>query len=86
MRHALIFAAAAVLLSTAAALAQSSGQTPGSGFPMPPPEPSLMTTPGGRDVPAGIPTDRHTRCMQYAASIGVPADKMDGYLKQCVLQ
>ena len=90
MRIALIFAVTALLLSGAAALAQSSaqssGQSPGGGFPMPPPEPTLMTTPGGRDVPARIGTDRHTRCMQYGASIAVPADQMDAYIKRCVLQ
>jgi hypothetical protein len=83
MRHSLMAATAALLLSGGDVLAQS-GQAPA--YPMPPPEPILTMTPGGHEVPAAITTDRHTRCMQYAASIGVPHDKIDGYLKRCVLQ
>ena len=85
MRNTLLSAATVLLLAGAAARAQS-GQSPAPVYPMPPPEPTFMTTPGGREVPSVITTDRHTRCMQYAASIGVPKDKMDDYLKRCVLQ
>ena len=72
-------------MSGGAALAQS-GQAQSPVFPMPPPEPTTLTTPDGREVPSIVTTDRHTRCMQYGASIGVPRDKMDDYLKRCVLQ
>jgi hypothetical protein len=53
---------------------------------MPPPESALTTTPGGNDMANRITTDRHTRCMQYGASIGVPPDRMEDYIKRCQLQ
>jgi hypothetical protein len=80
-----LMSAALLLVSGASALAQS-GQRPAPVFPMPPPEPSVITTPGGRDVVTRSVTDRHTRCLHYGASIGVPGDKMEDYIKRCVLQ
>jgi hypothetical protein len=53
---------------------------------MPPPEPSVITTPGGQNVPSRPITDRSTRCLQYGASIGVPANQMEDYVKRCALQ
>ena len=79
--------AAALNLFGGAAFAQSNAspaQAPV--FPMPPPEPPVMTMPGGNDVATRITTDRVTRCMQYGASIGVPPDRMDDYIKRCQLQ
>ncbi len=80
-----LMVAAAALLISGAALAQSGGGG-GEAFPMPPPEPAITISPGGRDVQAPIAPDRHTRCLQYGASIGVPADKIDDYVRRCVLR
>ncbi len=83
------FIAIAVTLSLSggAAFAQSNASpSQAQVFPMPPPESALITTPGGTDVRTRITTDRHTRCMQYGASIGVPRDRMDDYIKRCQLQ
>lgn len=84
---AFIAIAAALSLVSGAAFAQST-QSPSQAqvFPMPPPEPALVTTPGSADMATPIATDRHTRCMQYGASIGVPPDRMDDYIKRCELQ
>lgn len=76
-----LIATAAVLTASAAA-AQANPPV----YPLPPPEPSVMTAPDGRDVPSRVFSDRSTRCLQYAASIGVPADRMSDYLKRCALQ
>jgi hypothetical protein len=63
MRSISLSVTAVLLLSGGAALAQS-GQAPSPVFPMPPPEPTTLTTPGGRDPSPVIKTDRHTRCLQ----------------------
>ena len=84
MRHVFIFVA--LMLAAAPAAAQT-GNPPPKTYPLPPPPPVVITTPGGHDIPARIETtDRATRCLQYAKSIGVPADQMDDYMKRCVLQ
>ena len=55
---------------------------------MPPPEPPIVTLPNGRDAPARIDTfsDKATRCLHYATSIGVPRDQLDDYMKRCTQQ
>jgi hypothetical protein len=86
-KNTFIAIAAVLFLACGAAFAQSNpSPSQAQVFPMPPPDPATMTTPGGRDVPARITTDRHTRCMQYGASIGVPPDRMEDYVKRCALQ
>ena len=85
--HASLVLAAATIAFTTAAAAQTN-PPPRPVFPMPPPEPPVITTPGGRDVPARLDTfsDRTTRCLQYGTSIGVPADQIADYVKRCALQ
>ena len=75
-------AALFIVLATLPAVAQSN---PATGvYPFPPPSPPIMATPGGRDLPVRIdPTDKATRCLQYAASIGVPRDRLESYLREC---
>jgi hypothetical protein len=81
----LLIAAVLSLVSCTIAVAQSGSAAPAV-YPMPPPESVVITTPGGNDIVTRSATDRHSRCLQYGASIGVPADKMSEYLKRCVLQ
>jgi hypothetical protein len=77
--------AAVMALSVAPAAAQNS--SPPTSYPLPPPEPVIITTPDGRDVPARFgTTDRATRCLQYGTSIGVPRDQMADYIRRCALQ
>jgi hypothetical protein len=80
-----IFLLLAMALLTATAAAAQNNPPPPT-FPMPPPEPSVMTAPDGRDVPSRVFNDRSTRCMQYGASIGVPAGQMEDYVRRCGLQ
>ena len=71
-----------VLFATLPAAAQSN--SPPGVYPFPPPSPPIMTSPSGRDLPVRIdPTDKATRCLQYAASIGVPRDRLESYLRDC---
>ncbi len=57
-------------------------------YPLPPPVPPPVTLPGSHNAPTGINTltDKATRCLHYATSIGVPADQMDDYMKRCTRQ
>ena len=57
-------------------------------YPLPPPVPPIVAPPGSRNAPTGINTltDKATRCLHYATSIGVPADQMDDYMKRCTQQ
>jgi hypothetical protein len=57
-------------------------------YPLPPPEPPIVTLPNGRDAPARVEifTDKATRCLHYATSIGVPRDQLDDYMKRCTRQ
>jgi hypothetical protein len=85
MRAPLLIAAAVIAFPVTAA-AQNS-PSPAT-YPMPPPEPPVITTPSGHDVPARLDTfsDRTTRCLHYATSIGVPADQIADYTKRCALR
>jgi hypothetical protein len=77
----------AALLALPLAPATAQDNAPATSYPLPPPEPAIVTTPDGRDVPARFDTtDRATRCLQYAASIGVPRDQMADYTRRCALQ
>jgi hypothetical protein len=77
--------AALFALYVAPAAAQS--EKPQASYPLPPPEPVIVTTPDGRDVPARFDTtDRATRCLQYGTAIGVPRDQMTDYTRRCALQ
>ena len=79
--------AAAVLLLLATLPASAQSNPPPPVYPFPPPSPPIMTTPSGRDLPVRIdPTDKATRCLQYAASIGVPRDRLENYLRECQLR
>jgi hypothetical protein len=76
---------AVMALSVAPVVAQN--PKPQTSYPLPPPEPVIITTPDGRDVPARFDTtDRATRCLQYGTSIGVPRDQMADYTRRCALQ
>jgi hypothetical protein len=57
-------------------------------YPLPPPPPVVMSTPNGNDVPSRVDIfpDRATYCLHYGASIGVPSNQMDAYVKRCVRQ
>ncbi len=84
MRFVLVMVALALAAGQAAA--QNSNPPPRAIYPLPPPPPVVITTPGGHDVASRIETtDRATRCLQYAKSIGVPADQIEDYIKRCVL-
>jgi hypothetical protein len=77
-------AAMLILLATLPAAAQSN---PTGVYPFPPPSPPIMTNPSGRDLPVRIdPTDKATRCLQYAASIGVPRERLESYLRDCQMR
>jgi hypothetical protein len=79
-----ILAAVMAISVTAAAAQNAPSQTV---YPMPPPAPPVISTPGGNEVPARFDTtDRATRCLQYATSIGVPRDQMADYTRRCALQ
>lgn len=87
------FTLAAILLAFAAAVANAQDKpeakpAPRPVYPMPPPAPPIITLPNGRDVPARIDTfsDKATRCLHYATSIGVPRDRLDDYMKRCAQQ
>jgi hypothetical protein len=82
-----IMVAAILLMSAAAATAQTN-PAPKPVYPLPPPEPPVITLPNGRDVPARIGpfTDKATRCLHYGTSIGVPRDRLDDYVKRCMQQ
>jgi hypothetical protein len=82
-----VFLLLAMALLTATAAAAQNNPPPPT-FPMPPPEPSVITSPDGRDVPSrmGAFSDRSTRCLQYGTSIGVPANQIQDYVKRCSLQ
>jgi hypothetical protein len=83
--RAMFLMAALLALSLVPAAAQNS--PPATSFPLPPPEPAIVTAPDGRDVPARIDTtDRATRCLQYGTAIGVPRDQMADYTRRCALQ
>jgi hypothetical protein len=75
----------AVLLLPVGALAQDKAQRPL--YPMPPPVSPPVTVGEGGDVNAvrDVLVDRAIRCLRYAASIGVPRDRMDQYLRDCEL-
>ena len=84
-------AAILLVLAGAAVHAQNQPETkpaPRPVYPMPPPEPPIVTLPNGRDAPARIDTfsDKATRCLHYATSIGVPRDQVDDYMKRCTQQ
>ena len=82
-----VLAMLAATFAAAPAAAQTGNPPPRANYPLPPPLPAMVTTPGGHDLPGRIETtDRTTHCLQYAKSIGVPADQMDDYMKRCVLQ
>jgi hypothetical protein len=85
--RALLLIVAAVIAFTTTAVAQNNPPARPV-YPMPPPPPVIITAPDGREVPGRIDTfsDKHTRCMQYGASIGVPADQIEDYTKRCALQ
>ena len=77
----------AFVVAAAPVAAQTGNPPPKANYPLPPPPPAVITTPGGHDTPARIETtDRAAHCLQYAKSIGVPAEQMDDYMKRCVLQ
>ena len=77
-------AAAAVLIALATLPAAAQSNPPPAIYPFPPPSPAITSTPSGREVPVQIDqTDKTTRCLQYAASIGVPRDRLDNYLREC---
>ena len=79
--------AAAVLIALATLPATAQSNPPPAVYPFPPPSPPIITSPSGRDIPSGIdPTDKATRCLQYAASIGVPRDRLESYLRECQLR
>jgi hypothetical protein len=83
--RALFLLAAVLAVSVAPAAAQNAKSQ--DSYPLPPPEPVIVTTPDGRDVPARFDTtDRATRCLQYGTSIGVPRDQMAYYTRRCALQ
>lgn len=73
---------AAALLLPAVALAQDKAPRPL--YPMPPP--ATVGEGGDADAVRGVLVDRAIRCLRYAASIGVPRDRMDQYLRECELQ
>lgn len=85
MRAMVLWTAIALALSAAEAAAQNRS---GPVYPLPPPPPVVMTTPGdqGGRVQIDVFSDRMTRCLHYGASIGVPADQMDAYVKRCFRQ
>jgi hypothetical protein len=88
----------ALLLAGVAVQAQTSPQThvpppsqvvPHPVYPLPPPIPPPVTPPNGQSMPpraADTLTDKATRCLHYATSIGVPAEEMDDYMKRCTQQ
>jgi hypothetical protein len=85
--HAAIF----LVLAAATVYAQDKPESkpaPRPVYPLPPPEAPIVTLPSGRDVPARLPTfsDKATRCLHYATSIGVPRDQLDDYMKRCTQQ
>ena len=87
----LMFPAILLTLACTVANAQDKPETkpaPRPVYPMPPPEPPIITLPSGRDAPARLPTfsDKATRCLHYATSIGVPRDQLDDYMKRCTQQ
>ena len=91
VRH--VLAALLCLLASAAMHAQEKPETPKSkpppaAYPLPPPEPPIVTPPNVRDAPARVETftDKATRCLHYATSIGVPKDQIDDYMKRCTRQ
>jgi hypothetical protein len=68
---------------------QATAQTnPAPVYPLPPPPPVVITTPRGQNAPPQIDvfSDRATRCLHYGASIGVPPDQIDAYVKRCIRQ
>jgi hypothetical protein len=86
---------AAIFLASAAVAAGAQTKAPPPSqvaprplYPLPPPEPPVVTLPNGRDVPARIDTfsDKATRCLHYATSIGVPRDQLDDYMKRCTIR
>lgn len=83
----LVWTIVALVLAAAPAAAQTGDPPPKANYSLPPPPPTVVPTPGDHDNPARIKTtDRAAHCLQYAKSIGVPADQMDDYMKRCVLQ
>ena len=79
------------ILAGAAVHAQEKPATPKDKppavYPMPPPEPPMVTPPtGGAPVRTETLTDKATRCLHYATSIGVPRDQLDDYMKRCTQQ
>jgi hypothetical protein len=80
-------AAAAMPIPLAIVPAAAQSNPPPGVYPFPPPSPPIMTSPGGRDLPVRIdPIDKATRCLQYAASIGVPRDRLKSYLRDCQMR
>jgi len=82
---------ALLLVTASAALAQTETAPKPKAkpvYPMPPPVPPIVAPPGSRDGAARTDTftDKATRCLHYANSIGVPRDQMDDYMKRCTLQ
>jgi hypothetical protein len=85
-----VLAMLAAVLATPAA-AQTSDPPPPAAYPMPPPPapPAVVTAPDGHvTAPPRLDnfTDKASRCLQYGRSIGVPADKIEDYVKRCVQQ
>ena len=80
------------VVAVAAVHAQEKPETPKSKplavYPLPPPEPPVVTLPNGGGSPARVETftDKATRCLHYATSIGVPKDQIDDYMKRCTKQ
>ncbi len=87
-----VLAAFLCVLACAAVHAQEKPEVPKSKppavYPLPPPEPPIVTLPDGRGAPARVDTftDKATRCLHYATSIGVPKDQIDDYMKRCTKQ
>jgi hypothetical protein len=91
----LLLAVALLVAAGAGALAQTQptpppapAEKPKKVYPLPPPAPPIMAPPGSHPAPGALDTvtDKATRCLHYANSIGVPADQMDDYMKRCTRQ
>jgi hypothetical protein len=87
-----VVAASLCVLAAAGVPAQEKPDTPKGKPPavyrLPPPEPPVVTLANGGGAPARVETftDKATRCLHYATSIGVPKEQIDDYVKRCTKQ